>query len=89
MKFQEIIFIFALLTAVIAKAEPPWTVDDPGITEHEKVILYFAFLSEQSKLGYRTESLPSLAVTLGLSSSTELGMSLPFMNSHAAFVRTS
>ncbi|MBS1702335.1 MAG: transporter [Armatimonadetes bacterium] len=75
-KNQTIVIAFLceglILLPSKAFAGPPWNVDDPGTTPFRHTIAYLSYSS--SRLGNnRTDSLPSLGVTYGLTDRSELG----------------
>lgn len=62
---------FALLPTIVL-AGPPWNVDDPGTTAFQHTIAYLSYSS--SRLGSaRTDSLPSLGITYGITDRSEFG----------------
>ena len=78
---RRLIFASIFACTALAHAEPPWNVDDPGTTDNGAGIFYLNYSLEKLKSGDETETIQNLAVTLGLTASTELGIYLPFVRS--------
>lgn len=68
---------------VVAWTEPPWDVDDPGVTPKGMLTLYEAYRHIRAS-GGRSEAISVLAVTYGLTARTELGLNLDFLRESAA-----
>lgn len=66
----------------VARAEPPWTVDDPGVTPHRMITFYDSYQMTRGE-GERLVSWPSLAVTYGVTPRLEVGLEWFYFTTHA------
>jgi hypothetical protein len=69
-----------LFAPATAPAEPPWEVDDPGVTAHGTTTLYFAYRTERGRRE-RQDALSLPALTYGLTKRLELGVGLDALHS--------
>jgi hypothetical protein len=60
---------------VMARAEPPWDVDDPGVTAFRTTTMYFSYRTKREP-GTREEALGLFAFTYGLTPRLEIGAGL-------------
>lgn len=81
-RLSQMAMMIALAVPITGYCEPPWSVDDPGITPQGTLTLFKSYYRQHS-WEETLHSLPGFSIVLGVSERAEVGVGIDALISHS------